>query len=123
MNSIQNLAALIAGVGLLITLLAIPLILRRVPPNSLYGVRMRASFASHSDWYRINAVGGRYLIASGIVILLAGIVGSFLPAAVCDAYSICAGVVTLISVITPGIRLCLLKPCAPRDRNNQISGK
>ena len=97
MNSIQSLATLIAGSGLLIFLLAIPLILRRVPPNALYGVRTKASFSSDSDWYRINAVGGRYLAVSGLVILAVGIVGFFLPVSFRDPYSIGAGVVTTCS--------------------------
>lgn len=75
----HTIAAAISGSGLLIFLLAIPMILRRVPPNRMYGVRTKASFASEDDWYRINAIGGRYLAAAGIVILVVGIVGFFLP--------------------------------------------
>ena len=115
MNSIQSFAALIAGSGILITLLAIPLLLRRVPPNSLYGVRTPASFASDLDWYRINAIGGRYLVLSGIVILVVGMVGFFLPGSVRDPYTISAAVVALLAVIFPCIRLGLLKPCARPD--------
>ena len=111
MNSIQNFAALIAGSGLLISLLAIPLILGRVPPNSVYGIRTKASFASDSDWYRINVIGGRYLTVSGIVILVVGIVGFFLPASVHDQYCIGATVVAVLAVAVPCVRLALLKPC------------
>jgi len=110
MTSIQLLASLTSGSGLLIFILAVPLICRRVPPNSLYGVRTRASFASESDWYRINAIGGRYLAVSGLVILFVGAVGFFLPDSMHDPYSITAAVVTLLVVIIPCIRLCLLKP-------------
>ena len=115
MNSIQNIAALIAGSGLLISLVAIPLILGRVPPNSLYGVRTKASFASDSDWYRLNAIGGRYLAFSGIVILAMGIVGFFLPVSFLNSYANSATVAALLAVIIPCIRLCLLKPCTSRD--------
>ena len=75
MNFIQGLASLIGGSGLLIFLLAIPLISRRVPANALYGVRTKASFASDSDWYRINTIGGRYLAFSGLIIVLVGLEG------------------------------------------------
>ena len=112
MNSMQGIAALIAGSGLFISLLAIPLIVRRVPPNSVYGVRTKASFASESDWYRINTIGGRYLVRSEIVILLVGLAGFFLPVSLLDAYSICATVIALLAVLIPCIRLGLLKPCA-----------
>lgn len=112
MNSIQIIAATISASGLLISLLAIPMILRRVPPNGLYGVRTKASFASESDWYRINAIGGRNLAAGGILILVTGIAGFFLPVSARDSYSIGAAVITLLSVIIPCLRLSALKPTA-----------
>lgn len=118
MNSIQIVASVMAGSGVLIFLLAIPLILRRVPPNAVYGVRTKASFSSHSDWYRINNIGGRYLAVSGAIIFVVGIAGFFLPASRFDAYSIGAAAVALLAVIIPCIRLCLLKPSSrPDDRN------
>lgn len=112
MNSIQVIAATISASGLLIFLLAIPMILRRVPPNGIYGVRTKASFASDADWYRINAIGGRYLAVAGIVILVVGIVGFFLPLSARNSYSISAGVITWLAVMIPCLRLCSLKPAA-----------
>ncbi len=112
MNSLQSVAALITGSGLLISLLAVSLILGRVPPNSLYGVRTKSSFASDADWYRINSIGGRYLILSGLVILVVGLVGFLLPVAFLGPYSISATVAALLAVIIPSIRLGLLKPCS-----------
>lgn len=110
MNSTQLIAATISACGLLIFLLAVPMILRRVPPNALYGVRTKASFASEADWYRINAIGGRYLAVSGVIVLVAGIVGFFVPASTRNSYSVSAGVVALLAVIIPCLRLCALKP-------------
>lgn len=121
MNSIQSLAAVIAGSGLLIFLLAIPLIRRRVPPNAFYGVRTKAAFTSESDWYRINAIGGRYLAMSGLVIFAAGIAGLFVPVSTRDSYFIGAAFVTLLSVIIPCIRLCSLKPSATRSPHPETS--
>jgi uncharacterized membrane protein len=110
MNSIQILASLTAGCGLLIFGFAIPLILRRVPPNGIYGIRTKASFACESDWYRINCIGGRYLAISGVIILIAGAVGFFLPMSLFGAYAITAAIVTLLAVFVPCFRLCILKP-------------
>src|SRR4030095_15419198 len=73
LNSIQILASLTVGCGVLICALAIPLVLRRVPPNGIYGIRTKASFASESDWYRINSIGGRYLAVSGLIISMVGV--------------------------------------------------
>jgi len=110
MNSIQSIAALISGSGLLIALLAIPLVLRRVPPNMLYGVRTKAAFASDADWYRINALGGRYLAVSGLLIVITGLVGFFLPASVYESYSWWASGVSVAGILIPCLRLCLVKP-------------
>jgi hypothetical protein len=106
----QMIAAVISSSGLLIFLLAIPMILRRVPPNRLYGVRTKASFASDDDWYRINAIGGRYLAVSGIVILVVGIVGFFLPGSARNSYLISTGAIAWLAVVVPCLRLCSLKP-------------
>ena len=59
--------------GLLVIALAIPLILRRVPMNHVYGVRIRQSFESDEAWYDINEYGGKWLLAYGIVLVVYGI--------------------------------------------------
>src|SRR5688572_18081197 len=117
MNSIQILASLTGGTGIVIFGLAIPLILRRVPPNGVYGVRTKASFASESDWYRINSIGGRHLAVSGLLILIVGAVGFFLPMSMFSAYSISAAIVTLLAVFVPCFRLCSLK-CSQNSNDN-----
>jgi hypothetical protein len=59
--------------GLFLIVLAIPLWLRRVPPNRLYGVRLSSTLANPQTWYEINARAGRNLvgIGAGYVVLLA----------------------------------------------------
>jgi uncharacterized membrane protein len=52
--------------GLLIAGLGVPLWLRRVPPNRLYGVRTAATLADESRWYAVNASAGRSMVAVGI---------------------------------------------------------
>jgi hypothetical protein len=118
MNSIQIIASLTTGVGLLILALAIPLIRGRVPPNGIYGIRTKAAFASRSDWYRINSLGGRYLAVSGLVILIFGGIGFFLSESARDGYSIAAAIVTLLAVLVPCIRLCAQKPSGTSDNDH-----
>jgi len=65
------------GVGLLVILLCIPLINRKVKMNYLYGVRIRKSYVSDENWYKINAYGGKQLAIWSIPIILAGF-GCFL---------------------------------------------
>ncbi len=58
--------------GLLLVLVAIPLIRRKVAMNRWYGVRIRKAFASEANWYAINEVGGRWMAGAGGVLALAG---------------------------------------------------
>ena len=64
--------ALLLLSAVLLILLALPLWMRMVPPNRLYGVRTRATLGDEERWYAVNATSGRDLLVSGIV-LLAGI--------------------------------------------------
>jgi hypothetical protein len=48
-------------------LIAIPLILRRVPPNPVYGFRTRTTLADENIWYESNAYFGRNFVISSII--------------------------------------------------------
>ncbi|HYT97746.1 MAG TPA: SdpI family protein [Casimicrobiaceae bacterium] len=54
--------------------IAIPLILRRVPPNSFYGFRTPRTLADRDLWFRVNHFAGWALliasIASAILLML-----------------------------------------------------
>jgi uncharacterized membrane protein len=54
----------ILGVSLVMALVALPLALRKVGPNVVYGYRTRATLASEDVWYEANAYfGSRLLVA------------------------------------------------------------
>lgn len=62
------------GTGLLIAGLGIPLWLRRIPPNHLYGFRSRATLSDETVWYTANARGGRDFVVIGVLeFLVSGI--------------------------------------------------
>ncbi|HXH37001.1 MAG TPA: SdpI family protein [Thermoanaerobaculia bacterium] len=61
------------GVGALVTVLSLPLVLRKVPMNRAYGVRVRKAFTSESNWYDINAYGGKLLLAYGLALVAFGL--------------------------------------------------
>ena len=61
------------GIALMIALLSIPLILKRVPMNSFYGVRFPESYKSSAAWYSINEYGGKALLFAAFPILIYGI--------------------------------------------------
>ncbi len=61
------------GIGLLTTALAIPLILRKVPMNRYYGIRIPKAFTSDENWYDINAYGGKVFLFYGLILTLFGV--------------------------------------------------
>ena len=62
----------ILGVSLLLILVAVPLALRLVPRNGLYGFRTRTTMASEEIWFSANAHFGRRLIAWSVCGILLG---------------------------------------------------
>ncbi len=54
----------ILGVSLVLILVAIPLALRKVAPNVVYGYRTRATLANEAVWYEANAYFGKRLIVA-----------------------------------------------------------
>ncbi len=69
------------GLGAMFAAISVPLVLRKVPMNRAYGVRLRKSFVSDSNWYEINAYGGRLLLGLGAVLVALGVVGADLAPA------------------------------------------
>ena len=47
--------------------LSIPLILRKVPPNHVYGYRTRATLSADALWYEANAYFGRRFVAASVL--------------------------------------------------------
>jgi uncharacterized membrane protein len=55
----------------LIAIVAIPLILRKVPPNGLYGFRTPKTLSSSEIWYEANRMSGIYLFWASVVAMFA----------------------------------------------------
>lgn len=73
-----GLAVTFLATGLLLIVVAIPLILGKVPMNRWYGIRIPKAFESEHNWYEINRYGGKWLVAAGGIVALLGAV--FWPA-------------------------------------------
>ena len=72
------------GMAIVFAGLAIPLIRGEVKMNHFYGIRIKKAFASDDNWYKINAYGGRCLVAWSIVLAFLGVVTFFLPLGTMD---------------------------------------
>lgn len=56
------------AIGVILFGLGIPLSLRKVKQNRLYGFRTKRTLADESIWYDANAYAGKLMIITGLVI-------------------------------------------------------
>jgi magnesium transporter len=59
--------------GLIFVSTSIPLVLRKIPPNRFYGIRVPKAYESPELWYKVNAKGGRIMIAYGAIMVAIGL--------------------------------------------------
>lgn len=88
----------IALVGLLFFVLSLPLWLRLVPMNSLYGVRLPSTFTSDQRWYDVNAIFGKHLFWWSLLVIGAGIAGFYQLPRHQDAYAWASITLALVAV-------------------------
>ena len=55
------------GMGILLIILAIPMILQKVKPNAWYGFRTRKTLSDEGIWYPANQYAGKALLFAGSV--------------------------------------------------------
>ena len=63
-----------AGFGVLMIVLALPMVLQRVRPNPWYGFRTRKTLSDAKIWYPANRYAGKALLLAGAVIAVASLV-------------------------------------------------
>ncbi len=63
----MNIGILLYLIPALMIVVGIPLILRLIPPNPLYGFRTEKAFSSPDIWYRLNRATGLVLVLSGLL--------------------------------------------------------
>jgi uncharacterized membrane protein len=91
---------LIANVatGLLLAVVAVPLIRRKVAPNVLYGFRVRRTLEDPAVWYDANEYAGRRLFWYGVGVALAAVALYLVPGLDPVAYAVACLVITLIGL-------------------------
>ncbi len=58
------------GLPLVTIVIALPLVLEKIPPNLWYGFRTRRTLSDPDIWYRANYIGGVDLLYGGIAALV-----------------------------------------------------
>ncbi|MBP6783339.1 MAG: protein kinase [Verrucomicrobiales bacterium] len=88
-------------IGMLLWFLGLPLWLRLIPRNPLYGVRLPSTLSAEGRWYDVNAHAGKQLFGWSIVVIAAGIAGFYQLPRHQDAYPWAAITLLLFSVGAP----------------------
>ena len=60
----------LAASGVVLAGAGLPLMLRKIPPNRWYGVRLPSTLADERLWYAVNERSGRDLLVLGITIAI-----------------------------------------------------
>jgi len=69
----EKTAITLVCLGLVLIAVSIPLYLRKVGMNCVYGFRIRKAFENDENWYRINRYGAAALMCWAVVIMAVGI--------------------------------------------------
>jgi hypothetical protein len=74
--------------GVFLAVVAIPLILGKIPPNGLYGFRVKKTMENPELWYPVNRRTGKWLLVVSAFIIVAAAGLSLVPDISLDAYSL-----------------------------------
>ena len=73
--------------GLVLAGISVPLILGKIPPNGLYGFRVKKTMENPAIWYPVNVYSGKWLLVAGLCTVSAAIGFAFIPGITIDVYS------------------------------------
>ncbi len=90
--------------GILMAVIAIPLVLRKVRPNPIYGFRTPFTMSREDVWYDINAYFGRWLLAIAVLFTAATLLVRQIPGIGVDGY---ASICSLLMVIGLAVAMIL----------------
>jgi uncharacterized membrane protein len=93
-------------VGVLLFAVGIPLVLKLVPPNPVYGVRTAKAFSSREVWYAANRSAGITMAITGIVIAVVALVGPrLLPGYSEGARVLTVGAIIIFAVVVMVVKI------------------
>jgi hypothetical protein len=73
--------------GLFLAAVCVPLMLDRIPPNGLYGFRLKKTMENPDIWYPVNRYSGRRLFLASLLLVLAAVGFAQIPGITMDVYS------------------------------------
>jgi uncharacterized membrane protein len=90
---------LFVAAGLLLTVLSIPMVYRKVPPNSWYGFRVRATLENEDVWYPANEYAGKRLFWVGLSTVVSALVLFLLPIPNIGVYASAVGGIVVVGLV------------------------
>ena len=73
--------------GAVLVVLSVPMIMGKIPPNGLYGFRVKKTMENPDIWYPVNAYSGKWLLVAGLGLVLAAVALFFVPGISLEVYS------------------------------------
>lgn len=105
MTEVTAYSILFAVVGLVLTGISIPLIMRKVPPNNFYGCRTRKTLSDPKIWYEANHLSGMDFYIAGLVVFVSSLAMLVLGQNVNTNYAVITMlIILLLSVFGAGWR-------------------
>ncbi len=77
-----------AASGVLLMALSLPLLWEKIPPNGLYGFRVKATLENPRIWYAANKYAAKRMLVAGAVFVVAAVILYFIPGIGVDTYSL-----------------------------------
>lgn len=101
MNDYQLLIIIFILVGLSEIISGLPLLLEKVKPNWLYGLRFLRTMPTEEIWYKSNKYFGRDIVVSGILLVLASLLLLLFKSSlsVIETFLFCLFLITLPIII------------------------
>jgi uncharacterized membrane protein len=94
----MTLLVMYVATGLLLSAISVPLILRKVGPNPVYGFRVKQTLDNPKVWYDANAFAGKGLLVDGLITVIAALVLSAVPGITVDQYALSVMVLVLLAL-------------------------
>jgi len=106
-NGKVALLVLFVASGLLLAALSVPLIFRKIPPNSLYGFRVRATLENEEVWYPANEYAGKRLLGVGLGTVVAAVGLFLMPNTNVGVYASAVGGIVMVGLAVAVIQSVL----------------
>jgi len=97
---VTTLLVFYCAAGVLLLVLSIPLLLKKIPPNPIYGFRVSQTLENPEIWYAVNQYAARWLALSGASIAIAAVGLYFFPSITVDGYALACLAVFAVVFIT-----------------------